>query len=871
MLSCAKKAFVGLAALSLLIVVMGLAAQFLSSPTRSVSPARVSSASISAPVAAEAAAPPADAGNVLLPRPRLQSPLTSAMRQTTNASPPGNFPFQTATSADHLVTLHYYRRSGESANGLLGQIGGILRDTLQARLGLTLKRNVDIWIYNSRPEFLACAAPDSPQNTGAYTTYDGSAVYMPVYAGSDATSVFSHELTHVLVSQNYERGQLTYRLYPLWLSEGLAESNVPDNGLYGSYDSAAVRNALASGRFVDIFTLFHWEYPRNPDTDNLCYAESRAFLKYMLATYGQAKFQGFVHDTLDGEIDYAAMNNFGVDLETLKSQWLGSLKIGASAHAKATFPTLATPQAFTPGKLSGLATQTRPFAAEGGEAVLFDAMVKLAILLGLLAMIVAIIEISLRGLRKRQARRGERAASLALPAPAGAPAPLTQPLQPVEYLEPQAPSTAAPSMGVAAPVTVPLNDPAPPRRRRLAGARVWDLIVFVLLPPLIFAVGALETRLDGAQLWRHAYLAAAIMALVGVVAVGALLWRAFRAYRNPSAHIAVLIVLLVVAGWAYFDGQSVGATQGRWFEDKGAYTLAYSTLRDASAPNADLHRTQVDLAETARNDGDFATAVASYHQAITVAPTRAMADSDRAARFKVTQEWGDHLVDAHAFDQAIAVYQAALTSGDCVAECPAALQEASGVAYIGWAQDLIVAKHPDEASAKLQTLTRAYPDTKAAASAKAVLDAAGKGLAPALAARKSGDITAMNLILQQVAYSQADSVDAAMATAFSEPVSGQIVSSYLYGATTHLLLFGFQTDAQADAFHQDRVEDTSLFKVAAVADSKGQFTAYAPAGYVYVPVWETQSQDGYPGWHYTNSVSIHVVAFTPVKDLFLRP
>ena len=67
------------------------------------------------------------------------------------------------------------------------------------------------------------------------------------------------------------------------------------------------------------------------------------------------------------------------------------------------------------------------------------------------------------------------------------------------------------------------------------------------------------------------------------------------------------------------------------------------------------------------------------------------------------------------------------------------------------------------------------------------------------------------------------------------------------------------------------MEDTSLFKVAAVADSKGQFTAYAPAGYVYVPVWETQSQDGYPGWHYTNSVSIHVVAFTPVKDLFLRP
>jgi tetratricopeptide (TPR) repeat protein len=700
---------------------------------------------------------------------------------------------------------------------------------------------------------------------------------MPVYGGSDATSVFSHELTHVLVIQNYDPGQLVYRLLPIWAEEGLAESNVPDNGLYASFDDAAVRSALARGGFVDIFSIFRDSYPQNPDTDNLCYAEARAFFKYMLATYGQAKFQGFVHDHLDGELDYAALDNFGVDLQTLKAQWLGSLRLATPAHAKATFPTLATPQAFTPGKLSGLATQTRVFAAAGGDVIFFDATVKLAILLGLLALIVAIIEMSLRVLRQRQARREALAASLARPAPVGLPAPGPQLLQPeehvehVEHVEPTAPSTTAPLMGGAAPATVPTNDLAPLRRGRLAGSRGWELIVFTLLLPIIFAAGALETRLDGAQLWRHAYLAAAIVALVGVVATGALLVRAFRAYRNPSAHIAVLIVLLVVAGWAYFDGQSAGAAEGRWFDDRGAYTLAYSTLRDASAPNADLYRTQTELAEAAHTAGDYAAAVASYHQAIAIAPTRAMADADRAASFKVTQEWGKRLADAHTFDQAIAAYQAALLSGDCVADCPAALREASGAAYIGWAQDLFVAKHPDEASAKLQILTRAYPDAKATASAKAVLDAAGTGLAPALLARKSGDITAMNLILQEVAYAQPDSVDAAMATVFSEPVSGQIVSSYLYGPTTHLLLFGFQTDAQADAFLKDGVEDTSLFKVAAVADSKGQFTAYAPAGYIYVPVWETQSQDGYPGWHYTNGSSIHVAAFTPVTDLFLRP
>ncbi len=60
----------------------------------------------------------------------------------------------------------------------------------------------------------------------------------------------------MLVIQNYDLGQLTYRLLPIWAEEGLAESNVPDNGLYASFDVAVVRNALARGGFVDIFTIF---------------------------------------------------------------------------------------------------------------------------------------------------------------------------------------------------------------------------------------------------------------------------------------------------------------------------------------------------------------------------------------------------------------------------------------------------------------------------------------------------------------------------------------------------------------------------------------------------------------------------------------
>src|SRR5690348_12111080 len=115
MLTRAKKAFIGLAALSLMATAVALTAQFFFPGVRSTSQVSVASVSTASSAVMEVAAPPADAsidaGKVLLPRPRLQSPLTSALRQTASASPPGNFPFQTVTSADHLVTLHYYSRS----------------------------------------------------------------------------------------------------------------------------------------------------------------------------------------------------------------------------------------------------------------------------------------------------------------------------------------------------------------------------------------------------------------------------------------------------------------------------------------------------------------------------------------------------------------------------------------------------------------------------------------------------------------------------------------------------------------------------------------------------------------------------------------
>jgi hypothetical protein len=134
----------------------------------------------------------------------------------------------------------------------------------------------------------------------------------------------------------------------------------------------------------------------------------------------------------------------------------------------------------------------------------------------------------------------------------------------------------------------------------------------------------------------------------------------------------------------------------------------------------------------------------------------------------------------------------------------------------------------------------------------------------------------MNLILQKVAYTHPDSVDAAIATPFSERMSGQIGSSYVFGAKTHLMLVAFATDAQAAAYIAGHSADANVytpivFRIASVADAKGHFTAYAPAGYTYAPVWEAPSQDGTPGRHYTGGASFHVHDFTPMSVPTIRP
>jgi hypothetical protein len=385
-------------------------------------------------------------------------------------------------------------------------------------------------------------------------------------------------------------------------------------------------------------------------------------------------------------------------------------------------------------------------------------------------------------------------------------------------------------------------------------------VALVLAPPLALGAGMLWLLLEPARLWRHAALVGAVAALLLAVAVGVLAWRAWRGGRNFVAHAVTGVALLALA--ALVETQTAGQAgmaQALGYERDSAYALALTAYADAGATNTVLARVHTEWADTAyNNSADYPVATAQYRAAIALEGNDKSASDNRAALLKLTTEWGRHLGYAHEFKQAAAVYAAHLASPSCDKACHASVQEQGGAVYLAWAADLIAQKQPDAALAQLRTLMRAFPQSKAAASAQQVLADESQGLAGAWSAQKAGDGAAMNLLLALVAVRATDPLQVALASEAPEMVSGTLASARLYKTPIHLYFLGFRTSSDAKTYmallYLQDTRDLRVNTISTQADKNGAFTAWLPAGYVYVPVWEAPpvgQVDGYFSWSYS--------------------
>lgn len=811
------------------------------------------------PAAHAAASAPSSAVGRAVPLPARRA-LASELARASGR--PGNFDFKIATSSDGNIAVHYYSQSASYGTGVIAQAQRALRDQVQPRLGFSLAQRVDIYVYNSRADFLAGAQPDSPEITGAFSMFDPSTIYLPgYYDGADEFATLAHELTHITFHQHLDAGHLDsdFSIFPLWFEEGQAASVEPANSAETAYEDSLVQNIRYGGRYLDIFSQFIWDYPQDPDTDDLAYAESRAFINYLYATYGATRYHQFIADAESGNLLYAAQVNLGADLQSLQGQWVRSLGRSAAKHASGTLPLVGTATPFTAGTLPPLATRTQPYPSAAATSILTVALGQAGLAL---LVIVAGLVASAWWVRRQRAFARARALAPPLPSsyfshpsfPSYQFGPHGEPLlvdRPLTYAETLAPT----------PALTPLKVPRDLR---------WpDRIALVLTVPLVLASGVAWALADHALSWRTAALAAGAVALLCAAAAGLL---GQRARRQGVFHLAYFIACGVLAVTAVLAGvndtYTASMAQGLAYERDGAYTLASRAFTEAGAAAGDRMRLEEEWGQAAYAVNDYRDAATHYRAAVALEPSTTSAQQDRGLLVKLTLEWDGKLLAAQRYAEAVGAVTSQLTSSSCDATCKTILQPVAGDAYLAWIQNLCAQRQPAQALAEITALSTALPDTAAGKSGAHALSAQKQGMAGAWAEGKAGDPVAMDLVAELIAARTSDPLQLALASETSQPVAGTLDHTQLYKTDVHLLFLAFPNAQAANQFaaslRAHSYADTSLFKVAAGTDASGGFTAWLPGGYTYLPIWEAPPEGSRDDYFTYTTTSLTVVPFTPL-------
>ncbi len=830
-------------ALALLIATLVL---LLASPMRGVQSARA------AHMGATGATPAHDSR--ALPLPRLLDPARppsagqSLATAPYSSTPPGNFPFKTVQSPDGMLVMHYYNRPESAARGYIESARQALQHPIHDTLGFSLIRRVDIYIYASRDDFLAGAPVTDAAETDALADSLHNTIYLTSARPGDegAINALPHELTHIVFHQNQDSGHLEalyFTFYPIWLDEGLAAYDEPLNSPYTRAYDDALAKAVADHHPVDILQQFANDYPPDPDTDFLAYAESRSFISYLITTYGGDTFHAFLVDAREGQLLLDAQQHFGVDLRVLESRWEASLGLPPTIPDHGFSPVSPLPIAMGySAPLPSLALRTQPFFVSEPLNASLPWLALLAIIFALA--VEQLLQAWLHTRRRSQSSRDSASppASLLL---------FPSPQQPgaSDQAEPapqSAPAGGAPAIPMLAPASVPASVTALVRR----DPRWFDFVLILLPLPLALAAASLALGGDVPQTWHHAYLVAGIVTVPFILISLPLLWRGRRSGHLPTYRLigAGLAVMLLVT--ALTQATIIGKTQAHAYELRGAYTLALSTYADAgvrpSDTAADLERVHIELSQAALEAGDYPLAIAQVRALFALDPAALSSGDAYAAFTSAVSELGVSLIYVHQFEQAQRLYADARAFGACAGDCHTLFDQKLAEVYLLWAGALQNQGNFAAALEKLTLVTQQYARTPSAAIAQRGIPEvkAQQILSAALAAGAQGDYATMNAQLRSLATTYPHTAAATQAPEVPQPVTGvvrdSVTNASVAGDRLYFIAFATQADARSFDFNFDSHKIT--FVTGATLGTGGAFTARLQPGYWYVPFWDDPSQ-----------------------------
>jgi hypothetical protein len=225
--------------------------------------------------------------------------------------------FNWQTLTDGPVTLYYYSQGEDDARAVLA--AG--RDSLD-RFSTLLQTSVDfpvkIYYYASAEDMAPAIMSDNAQGVitlGEVATSDTAMVA----ADSSPEDIARHEIAHIVVRQAVPP---PYKV-PDWLNEGLAvyAQSAPLGG-----QRSAIEDAIRSGDVLSVRSLSSASSGSQANKVFLFYGESWSIVKFLIETYGDAKFADLFRAYHSGADTRAALiSTYGLTEDSLENAWRASV------------------------------------------------------------------------------------------------------------------------------------------------------------------------------------------------------------------------------------------------------------------------------------------------------------------------------------------------------------------------------------------------------------------------------------------------------------------------------------------------------------------------------------------------------------------
>lgn len=218
-------------------------------------------------------------------------------------------------SSDNLE-LYWYRGDAEFGQTLLDRAKSTLT-TLSQEAGLSVTRQMKVFIYGSHADLLGAIAEGAKEWTGGQAFPDAGVVMIGVSPTNLdwGQRAVAHELSHLVIHQLVDTplGDL-----PQWLDEGLAMYT--EGELEPSYQRS-LDQALQEDEIITVRSLSS-SFPSDPNMAHLSYAQSFSLVEFILEEYGRERMAQLLRVFADGAYyDDALQEVIGLDSQGLDSAW----------------------------------------------------------------------------------------------------------------------------------------------------------------------------------------------------------------------------------------------------------------------------------------------------------------------------------------------------------------------------------------------------------------------------------------------------------------------------------------------------------------------------------------------------------------------